>query len=62
MKQTQNQRLLTVLRQHPVSALEALLDLGIYRAGARVYDLKREGHHIETTRRPGQTAVYSLVK
>lgn len=29
-----------------MTSLEILQDLGIYRAGARVYDLKNEGHRV----------------
>jgi len=32
----------------PITPLEALKELGIYRLGARIYDLKREGMNIET--------------
>lgn len=40
--------LLAALRQRPLTSLEVLQTLGIYRAGARVYDLRSEGHRIAT--------------
>ena len=43
-----------------VSAMDALYDLHIYRAGARIYELRREGFSIRTERTPGQTATYVL--
>ena len=43
-----------------VSAMEALFDLHIYRASARVYELRREGFEIATIRTPGHTATYVL--
>jgi hypothetical protein len=43
-----------------VSAMDALFELHIYRAGARVYELRREGFAIRTERRTGQTATYFL--
>jgi hypothetical protein len=48
-------------REQGVSAYEAFMHMGIYRCGARVYDLKRQGHTITTERRPGKTAIYRLV-
>lgn len=41
-----------------VSARELMTDHGIYRAGARVYELRALGHNIETTQKTGETAVY----
>ena len=44
-----------------VSALDALRVIGCYRPAARVWQLKRAGYVITTTRKRGQTAVYRLV-
>jgi hypothetical protein len=57
---TQNAALLNALRSGPVSALDALRHLGIYRCGARVWDLRKMGYNITTTRRHGHVAVYKL--
>lgn len=43
---TQCERLLARLRQGPVNPLEAWTELGIYRLGARVFDLRGQGHNI----------------
>lgn len=49
---TQNGRLLTYLQRHPsIDPLEAWTKLGIYRLGARVFDLKAAGHNIVTSRK-----------
>lgn len=40
--------LLAALRQRPLTSLEVHTALGIYRAGARVFDLRAEGHRIAT--------------
>jgi hypothetical protein len=48
----QNKRLLTHLREHPIiDPLTAWRVLGIYRLGARVFELRRGGHNIVTERR-----------
>lgn len=59
---TQNATLLEALRNHPegVTALQALSWLGIYRAGGRVYDLRRMGYQIRTERHRGAVARYFL--
>lgn len=62
-------QLLAALRQRPLTSLEVLRELGIYRAGARVYDLRREGHRIATDivpvtnrdRKPCHVARYALL-
>lgn len=41
-------KLLAALRQRPLTSLEVMQQLGIYRAGARVFDLRGEGHRIAT--------------
>lgn len=51
MAHTQNQRLLAYLRQHrTITPMQAWDRLGIYRLGARVYDLRAEGHPISSDR------------
>ena len=44
-----------------VSAIELDREHGIYRAAARIYELKAEGWQIETRRAVGMTAVYRLL-
>lgn len=64
VRQPQNELTLELLRLRGrvgVSARELFVDYGIYRAGARVFDLRRRGHRIETLRRRGETAVYRLM-
>ena len=47
---TQNDRLLKYLWEHDgIDPMTAWNELGIYRLGARVFDLRRKGHHIDTT-------------
>ena len=63
-KETQNRRLLRALRvngDNGVSAMDALRYLGIYRCGARIFDLRQSGYEILMSRKSGQTAVYYLV-
>lgn len=46
---TQNERLAAYLAQHgTINPLEAWTELGIYRLGARVFDLRKTGLEIET--------------
>lgn len=42
----QSARLLEWLRQKPIQPLQAWAELGIYRLGARIYDLRASGHRI----------------
>ena len=63
-KQTQKAlvlELLTASGEDGISAIE-ILRHGIYRAAARVAELRAEGHEIETQNRAGRTAVYILHK
>lgn len=46
---TQAQRLLEHLKVAPITPMQAWVQLGIYRLGARVFDLKKQGHSISTT-------------
>lgn len=68
--QSQNERLLQHLeRVGPIDPLQAWSKLGIYRLGARVFDLKEAGHNIvrsmiDVNNRFGEkcrVALYSLV-
>lgn len=45
-KPTHCQRLLARLRRAPINPLQAWRELGIYRLGARVFELRRAGHTI----------------
>jgi len=60
------QRLLDHLKEHKeIDPLIAWTKLGIYRLGARIYDLKEAGHKIETrrkvvTNRFGETCIVAL--
>ena len=48
---TQNDRLLDYLKEHrTITPLESWTELGIYRLGARVFDLKRMGYDIRSGR------------
>ncbi len=60
----QNRAMLEFLRANPkgATALEILTYCGIYRAGARVYDLRKAGFTIVTTRHPSKTASYRLIE
>lgn len=67
---SQNERLLQHLEHSgPIDPLQAWNQLGIYRLGARVFDLKEFGHNIvrsmiEVNNRFGEkcrVALYSLV-
>ena len=45
---TQCDSLLAALSRRPMTPLEIQSELGILRAAARVYDLRRDGHVIST--------------
>lgn len=46
---TQNTELLEYLLTYgSITPLEALAKLGIYRLSARIFDLRQDGHNIET--------------
>ena len=47
---TQQDRILAALRRgRAVTPISALRDFGCFRLGARIYNLKRQGHPIEAT-------------
>jgi hypothetical protein len=43
---TQTDAILAHLEHKPITPLEALNEYGCFRLGARIYDLKRQGHNI----------------
>lgn len=43
-----------------VSARDLVFQHGITRAGARIWELRRQGYRIVTEQRPGRMAVYRL--
>ena len=50
---TQRERLLDCLRhvgEHGITPMDAWQNLGIYRLGARIHDLRNEGHEIVSER------------
>ena len=60
LRQLRLNRVIGIGERKGISALEALEYLGIYRCGARVYDLRRAGYQIRTERHHNQTARYFL--
>lgn len=46
----QNQQVLERLRRGSLTRYQALEELGIMRLGARIYDLMRMGHNIQSER------------
>lgn len=47
---TQNMAILKLLQEgHEVTPMDAMVDLGCFRLGARIFDLRRMGHPIKTT-------------
>ena len=61
---TQSQNILNYLKTgKSLSPIDALKKFGCFRLSGRIYDLKREGHNIETqfvTKKNKSFAVYSL--
>ena len=62
---TQNEMILTHLRDFgSITPVEAMKEYGCMRLGARIYNLKREGHDIRTERethknRYGKSVTYA---
>lgn len=62
---TQCERVLKHLEQHEtITPMEAIKELGIMRLGARIWDLKHDGHDIRRTmvtckNRYGDTVTYA---
>ena len=61
---TQNQQILNYLKTgKSLSPIDALNKFGCFRLSGRIYDLKKEGHDIETaivTKKKKSFAVYTL--
>lgn len=47
---SQNEQILDALRRGPLTPLEALTRLGVFRLAARVCDLRQQGHAIAVER------------
>lgn len=51
---TQNDAVLAYMRRHgSITPLQALDDLGIMRLGARIWDLRHDGHRINAAMEQG---------
>lgn len=70
-KSTQNQMVLRYLEEHgEISQLDAMKEFGIMRLGARIFDLRADGHNIKTTMGKSRNrwgewtryAIYRLIK
>ena len=48
-KQTQVEKVLARLQEGPLTQMEAISELGCMRLGARVLELRDQGHDIRTT-------------
>lgn len=60
MKKTQKEMIRTaLLNGDEISPKEALWRFGCFRLGARIYDLKQDGHNITKTMKDGY-AVYRM--
>lgn len=57
----QRARLLGMLRRGPVNTLQARA-VAIMSPATRIFELKRQGHRIVTTRLPNRVGVYHLVR
>jgi hypothetical protein len=45
---TQNAMILQYMREKPITPLEAFRKFGSLRLGARIFELRKDGHAIET--------------
>lgn len=62
-KATQREKVLTLLKlraENGISAIELDRTYGIYRASARILELRKLGYDITTINAHGKTAVYVL--
>ena len=50
MSNTQNHQILKHLKYAPITPKEAMTEYGIYRLSARIFDLRHQGHVIQTER------------
>ena len=62
---TQNEAVLSYMRRHgSITPLDAINDLGLLRLGARIWDLRHDGHRISAelesgTNRHGEPVKYA---
>ena len=55
MRGTQSERILRHLQDYgSITPVEAMAEYGIMRLGARIWDLKKQGHVISTERETGK--------
>ena len=62
-KETQKERILEYIREHgSITPVEALKHIGSFRLGARIYDIKQQGHDIINLNKTGDEryAKYAL--
>jgi hypothetical protein len=57
----QQQRLLDALQRGPVTNMQAVLDLRILNATARISELRQAGYRVDAERGTGGTWTYRLV-
>lgn len=68
MSAKQNEKMLAALRRGPITAMQALTQLGISRAAARVWDLRQAGYDVHSATitvpnrdgQPCKVALYTL--
>lgn len=49
-------------KHHEITPMKALMELNIYRLGARIFELREKGHHILNKEKPGKMAHYVLLQ
>jgi len=63
MTQTQSDMILTHLKEHKtINPLQALELCGSFRLSARIFDLKQDGHNIETIRKKVKKKTFAEYK
>ena len=63
MTQTQNNMILEHLKEHgTINPLQALELYGSFRLSARILDLRKDGHNIETTRKTVKKKTFAEYK
>lgn len=61
MKITQKQRILAILvEKGKIDNYSAIQSRLTYRLGARIYDLRKDGHKIKSEELPDKNCVYTL--
>lgn len=59
----QREAVLRYLKQNrEITPMQALSDLQIYRLGARIFELREQGHKILNTEKRGKMARYVLIE